>query len=277
MFHYQLYNFHLFLLILWNNIYIKSFFLFSFGIIMGSFATMLIYRLPIILKDSFKNSCIIFLNLNEKPKKILNIYSKSSCPNCNKRIPFRYNIPLIGFIFLKGQCYYCNQKISIKYFLIELWFGISFFLVSICNFNFIQICIVISLIFILTISSIIDYYEKFLINELVYIIMFIGFLLSNKLNTNLNLHYSIIIFLINYIFLNFISKIIEHLTKKETILGAGDILLISTLCEFLIPNTIFIFYIIIGLFGIIYLLINNKHIIPLVPVISLSFLVVNLI
>jgi nitrate/nitrite transporter NarK len=107
--------------------------------------------------------------------------------------------------------------------------------------------------------------------------MFIGFLLSNKLNTNLNLHYSIIIFLINYIILNLISKIIERITKKETILGAGDILLISTLCEFLIPNKIFIFYIIIGLFGIIYILINNKHIIPLVPVISLSFLVVNLI
>lgn len=73
---------------------------FIFGSIIGSFSNCLIYRLP--------------LNIS--------LITKSSfCPSCKKKIPIRFNIPIIAWILLKGKCYYCNESISKKYPIIEFF------------------------------------------------------------------------------------------------------------------------------------------------------------
>ncbi|MCY4524150.1 MAG: prepilin peptidase [Halobacteriovoraceae bacterium] len=78
------------------------YFIFSivFGLIVGSFLNMLIYRLP---RD------IGLLSPN-----------RSFCPNCKKKLLLLENIPVISFVILKGSCSGCKRKISWQYPVIEL-------------------------------------------------------------------------------------------------------------------------------------------------------------
>ena len=78
-------------------------FSFIFGIVIGSFLNVCIYRLP-------NNISLV------KPG--------SFCPQCGSHIPFYYNIPLLAYLFLGGKCHFCSAPISIRYFLVELLSGL---------------------------------------------------------------------------------------------------------------------------------------------------------
>ncbi|MDY7038507.1 MAG: prepilin peptidase [Thermodesulfobacteriota bacterium] len=83
--------------------YIKTFFSFLFGLIIGSFLNVCIYRIP-------------------GSKSI--ITPSSSCPECGERIRFYDNIPLISFIILFGKCRHCRKPIPIHYPVVELITGL---------------------------------------------------------------------------------------------------------------------------------------------------------
>ncbi|MCX5815602.1 MAG: prepilin peptidase [Proteobacteria bacterium] len=72
--------------------------IFIFGLIVGSFINVCIYRLP-------------------RSKSI--ILPRSFCPSCEKSIKFYDNIPIVSYIFLRGKCRHCGAKISIKYPVVE--------------------------------------------------------------------------------------------------------------------------------------------------------------
>lgn len=69
-----------------------------FGLIIGSFLNVIIYRVP-------NNISII------KPN--------SHCPNCKHPIAWYDNIPIFSYLFLKGKCRYCKAKISPIYIIVE--------------------------------------------------------------------------------------------------------------------------------------------------------------
>ncbi len=79
--------------------------LFFFGLSIGSFLNVLIYRVP--RKESLASP-------------------PSHCPYCGKKILFYDNIPLISFILLKGKCRFCGEKISLRYPLVELFTALLF-------------------------------------------------------------------------------------------------------------------------------------------------------
>ena len=72
---------------------------FAYGLVIGSFLNVLIYRIP-------RSESIVF--------------PSSHCPKCSNRLKWYDNIPVISFIILKGRCRYCESRISIQYPLIEL-------------------------------------------------------------------------------------------------------------------------------------------------------------
>ncbi len=80
------------------NLAIGSMF-FIFGLVIGSFLNVCIYRIPI-------NKSVV--------------YPPSSCPSCGNRIKWYDNIPVISYILLGGKCRYCKTKISFIYPSIEL-------------------------------------------------------------------------------------------------------------------------------------------------------------
>jgi len=74
-------------------------FVFIFGLLLGSFSNVCIYRLP--KKESVS-------------------FPGSQCTACKTPIRAIDNIPVFSFIFLGGKCRACGQKISIIYPLIEI-------------------------------------------------------------------------------------------------------------------------------------------------------------
>ncbi|MBI5213462.1 MAG: prepilin peptidase [Nitrospirae bacterium] len=82
--------------------------IFIFGLIVGSFLNVCIYRLP-------------------RGKSIVS--PPSSCPSCNEPIRPWDNIPVLSYIFLEGKCRKCGERISIRYPAVELLNGILYWFV----------------------------------------------------------------------------------------------------------------------------------------------------
>ena len=78
-------------------------FVFIFGILIGSFLNVVIYRIP-------KGESIVF--------------PSSKCQSCQTPLKWYHNIPIFSWLFLRGKCGFCSDKISIQYPLIELATGI---------------------------------------------------------------------------------------------------------------------------------------------------------
>jgi leader peptidase (prepilin peptidase)/N-methyltransferase len=86
----------------------KYFFIAIFGLIIGSFLNVCIYRIP--RKGSVA-----------KPK-------RSFCPHCNHTLSAYDNIPVISYMILRGKCRYCKGRISPRYFTVELLTAFFFIL-----------------------------------------------------------------------------------------------------------------------------------------------------
>lgn len=72
---------------------------FVFGALLGSFANVVIYRLP-------KEESVV------KPR--------SHCYSCKKTIPWYDNIPILSWFLLRGKCRQCGAKFSFRYPLVEI-------------------------------------------------------------------------------------------------------------------------------------------------------------
>jgi leader peptidase (prepilin peptidase)/N-methyltransferase len=77
---------------------------FLFGICVGSFLNVVVYRLP--------------------RGKSLTEPAQSFCPNCNVTLQAIDLIPLLSFLALGGKCRRCKQPISWRYFTVELVTGL---------------------------------------------------------------------------------------------------------------------------------------------------------
>lgn len=95
-----------------------------FGLVIGSFLNVVIYRLPIILKIEYKNSYSEYfgqptLTSTENHPFTLAI-PNSHCPQCKTPISWWQNIPIISYILLQGKCNNCHSPISWRYPTVEI-------------------------------------------------------------------------------------------------------------------------------------------------------------
>ena len=77
---------------------------FIFGLCIGSFMNVCIYRLP--------NA----QSISDPPRSV--------CPHCGGAIKFYDNIPILSYLWIKGRCRHCNNSISLRYPLVELISGL---------------------------------------------------------------------------------------------------------------------------------------------------------
>jgi prepilin signal peptidase PulO-like enzyme (type II secretory pathway) len=80
---------------------------FLFGLVVGSFLNVLIYRVP---------------------RRLSIVRPGSQCPHCGARIRPRDNVPLLSFLLLRGRCRSCRQPISWQYPAVELGTALLFVL-----------------------------------------------------------------------------------------------------------------------------------------------------
>ena len=104
------------------------------GLVVGSFLNVVIYRLPKMMHRSWREECCEFLEIGNdaqsSDERVTLVKPRSSCPNCQQKIRYWENIPLISYLFLKGRCSGCHSPISIRYPAIELLTGLLSFLVA---------------------------------------------------------------------------------------------------------------------------------------------------
>ena len=178
--------------------------IFAFGMCIGSFMNVCIYRLPI------KKSIVL---------------PGSFCPGCEIPIRFYDNIPIFSYIWLRGRCRRCDARISIRYLTVEIMGG-AFAMLSYLKFGIsfeglIYYAMVVSLL----IVTYIDLDYQIIPDVITLPGIPIGFLVSLALPA-LNYKESILGIVIGGGSLYLIAWSYHLLTKKEG-MGGGDIKLLA--------------------------------------------------
>jgi leader peptidase (prepilin peptidase) / N-methyltransferase len=95
-----------------------------FGLLIGSFLNVVIYRLPKMMQREAEN---YIAYESDRPAPHTDRYNltipRSCCPHCGHQITALENIPIISYIALRGKCIACKAPISIRYPLVELLTG----------------------------------------------------------------------------------------------------------------------------------------------------------
>lgn len=225
---------------------------FIFGSIMGSFYHVVATRLS-------NDESIIFPG--------------SHCTNCNHKLSWYENIPIISFIIQKGRCRNCNEKIPISCIVVEIVTGSLF---AVCFHSFkLSFDLIIALIFvsslIIVIVSDIEYMiildEVLVVASLLIVVLYIIHLGLEK--SALHIYSGIGAFATMYV----VKILGDKLFKKES-LGGGDIKLMflfglvigypMSIC------TIFLATFIAFPISIYILFSDKENIIPFGPFLSMS-------
>lgn len=231
-------------IILFRELHNEAFLFFIFLIFasVGSFLNVVIYRLPKILDYEWMQDAEAFLkdkNIKyEKfkyPAKKPNLNGLSHCPQCGTKIPFYYNIPILGWVLLRGKTACCKNTLPFRYPLVELTVALLG-TYSFATFD-IYYASLISIVSVLSVSIFFIDKDNMIIPDSLLFLLFVSILtytgVSDKLNAIDVLKDMLITFAIFYGFSTAYEKI-----RGFNGMGFGDIKLISMMT---------------GLIGLIYL------------------------
>ncbi len=126
---------------------------FLFGIVIGSFLNVCIFRIP--LKEEIA-------------------VTPSHCMNCGYRLQWYDLVPLFSFLFLRGRCRKCHTKLSLQYPLVEGLNGVLYIIVFLANgWNILSVvyCLLTSALIVL---SVIDFRTMEIPNGLNLFIFLLG-------------------------------------------------------------------------------------------------------
>lgn len=79
---------------------------FVWGLLWGSFANVMIYRMP---------------------RGLSFVHPRSRCPHCEQPVAGYDNIPVLSFLLLRGKCRHCSTALSLRYVVVELLAGLLSF------------------------------------------------------------------------------------------------------------------------------------------------------
>lgn len=105
-----------------------------FGLLIGSFLNVVIYRLPKMMELQWRAEAQAFLagdtdeGVAQTATPTFNLMTpRSRCQSCGHMVQWYENIPVLSYLFLRGRCSSCKTRISIRYPLVELATGVLFF------------------------------------------------------------------------------------------------------------------------------------------------------
>lgn len=98
-----------------------------FGLLVGSFLNVVIYRLPKMMERQWAAECAEFTGQSAPEQERFNIVvPRSRCQQCGHQIRWYENIPVLSYLFLGGKCSACKTRISPRYPLVEIATGALF-------------------------------------------------------------------------------------------------------------------------------------------------------
>ena len=183
-----------------------------FGACIGSFSSMLLYRLP-----------------EMRFNKSLTLYSPGSyCPNCKFSLGKWMLIPIFSYVIQKGKCSSCSQKIDSSYLLNELIHTIIILLIAV-NIGINIIGFIYYIIFtIFYILFFLDLKHLFLPIYLNVSLIFIGLVINLFFNLFTSYQEALLGLIAGFGSLWFINALFKIIKSKDGI-GGGDFILLGGL------------------------------------------------
>lgn len=196
----------------------------------GSFLNVVIYRLPLILKQEWLNESKENLGIpleDDLEGKLSLSQPRSHCPECKTQIHWYQNLPVLSWLALRGKCHGCKTPISFKYPCIELLTLILAVIVALHFGPTVKALFAIVLVWMLIPIFFIDHQEQIIPDRIVYPLIGLG-LFTNIFYTFTTLENSVWGTLIGFLFLWVIYIGFKVFTGKEG-MGYGDFKLLAAL------------------------------------------------
>ena len=232
-----------------------------FGLLIGSFLNVVIYRVPKMMQRESDNYVA-----HESGKELPHtdrfnlMVPRSACPHCGHQITAMENIPVISWLALRGKCRACKAPISPRYPAIELLTGIlSALMVWTFGSGAMGLA---ALVFawLLIAMTFIDFDTQLLPDDLTYPLLWLG-LLVNLNGMFVPLHKAVIGAAAGYLVLWGIYWLFKLVTGKEG-MGYGDFKLLAALGAWLgwtmLPTIILLSSVVGAVVGI-SLIVFTKH------------------
>ncbi len=218
---------------------------FIFGIMIGSFLNVLIYRIP-------KGENIAF--------------PASHCQSCLTPLKWYHNIPIFSWLFLRGKCGFCDEKISIQYPIVEFITGliaVALFYKLGLNWQLPIVFIVFSLLFALVM---IDFKYMAVPDNLNYLALAFALIQPNYLDAIINA-------LIAGGSIAILRIILTKILKKEA-MGEGDIPVIATMGALLGFPLFFVALFLSALLAMLPSLLARDKMVPFVPFLAMGTFII---
>lgn len=164
------------------------------GACMGSFLTVVIHRLPEMMRADWQCDVLDFLQdyplsdatradirtqLNTPMPPTL-ITPRSHCPQCLRTVAWYDNVPIFAYLWLRGRCRYCRRRISPRYVLIELLTAVLS-VVAVAQFGIgWQLAAALVFIYAGIALAIIDLRTQLLPDRIVFPVLFVGLLANTQ-------------------------------------------------------------------------------------------------
>jgi leader peptidase (prepilin peptidase)/N-methyltransferase len=92
----------------------------AFGLAIGSFLNVVIYRLPKMMEAEWQAQCAELAGREAEPAPRFNLLVPGShCPSCKTPLRVRDNVPLVSYFASGGRCAHCGAAISARYPVVE--------------------------------------------------------------------------------------------------------------------------------------------------------------
>lgn len=235
----------------------------------GSLLNVIIYRLPLMLLEEWKQQCceLLLIKQQKKPNPINLFFPRSFCPQCKATVKAWQNIPLLSYLFLKGRCYTCEAPIPLRYPFIEL-LTLLLSLYASWYFGFtLQLPFILLAIWILITLFFIDLKNQLLPDCLTLGLLWLG-LIGNSQHLFVDLSTAVLSAAGAYLFLWFFIKIFYFFTGKIG-MGHGDFKLFAAFGAWfgwvLLPVILVLASLFGIIFGLIYLRATKKSVDTPIP------------
>lgn len=195
------------------------------GLCVGSFANVIVYRLPImIFSDKIHNpedSGFTTATFNLA-------YPRSHCPDCHTTLNISELIPVFSWILLRGRCKHCNAKVSVMYPVIELIFGAMFGFTCAIASTSCEAAVICFMLSILLSLCLIDIKSMLLPDCLTQLLVWSGLFINSTTFGLIELQSSLYGAIYGYLLL-FIPGFVYKKIKKNDGIGQGDYKLLAGL------------------------------------------------
>jgi len=202
-----------------------------FGLLVGSFLNVVIYRLPKMLERDWQIDAAQVLGTASETDRVDTSFNlaqpRSQCPGCGTQVKAIDNIPIVSFVLLRGRCSQCQNPISLQYPAIELTTGlVTLFLIH--HFGLSSVALLACLLtYALIALSTIDYRTTLLPDSITLPFLWLG-LLVNINGTFTDLTSAVVGAMAGYLSLWSVYWGFKLLTGKDG-MGFGDFKLLGLL------------------------------------------------